>query len=77
MGIREEENLELGHFFGIAAFVEVADEDGFLGLADEGLGVSEGEVDVGAAAELGAEEDVDVQEDQAANLRCTVAFGCN
>ena len=49
------------HFFGIAAFVKVADEDedGFLGLADEGLGVSEGEVDIGAAAELGAEEDVD------------------
>ena len=48
------------HFFGIAAFVEVADEDedGFLGLADEGLARSEGEVDIGAAAELGAEEDV-------------------
>ena len=29
----------LEHFFGIAAFVEIADEDedGFLGLADEGL----------------------------------------
>ena len=51
----------LEHFFCIAAFVEVADEDedGFLGLADEGLAVGEGEVDVGAAAELGAEEDVD------------------
>ena len=42
----------LEHFFGIAAFVEIADEDenGLLGLADLGLGVSEGEVDIGAAA---------------------------
>ena len=48
------------HFLGIAAFVKVADEDedGFLGLADERLAVREGEVDVGAAADLGAEENV-------------------
>ena len=49
------------HFLLIAAFVKVADQehDRVVRLADEGLAVRECLVDVGAAAELGAEEHLD------------------
>ena len=49
------------HLLGDAALVEVADEheDRVAGLLDEPLAVGERPVDVGAAAELDAEEHVD------------------
>ena len=49
------------HLLGDAAFVQVADEDQHrvVGLADQALAVGQRPVDVGAAAELDAEEHVD------------------
>src|SRR5947207_400033 len=51
----------LDQFFLVAAFVKVADQenDRVVRLADEGLAVRDCLLDVGAAAQLGAEEHLD------------------